>query len=235
MKEAKFISRLSIENFNFIYEIVINFIDKLFKNLENKIITPYLVKAICKLIYLLVQKKFKNISKINCNALICRFLFDKLILPVLENPDINNASTRMIISLNTRKILAHINMVLKKIIRGEFFNSEENRNYNVFNKFILDNYFRIDKIISNIIEVKIPEKLTILSNQFYKDDDFSLDKIVRQKEEINYHYFDENPNDFMMHKSICFNINQFLLLYGAVHVNKDYFIKNNENFEKNIE
>ena len=232
MKEAKFISRLSIENFNFIYEIVINFIDKLFKNLENKIITPYLVKAICKLIYLLVQKKFKNISKINCNALICRFLFDKLILPVLENPDINNASTRMIISLNTRKILAHINMVLKKIIRGEFFNSEENRNYNVFNKFILDNYFRIDKIISNIIEVKIPEKLTILSNQFYKDDDFSLDKIVRQKEEINYHYFDENPNDFMMHKSICFNINQFLLLYGAVHVNKDYFIKNNENFEK---
>ena len=155
-----------------------------------------------------------------------------MILPVLENPDINNASTRMIISLNTRKILAHINMVLKKIIRGEFFNSEENRNYNVFNKFILDNYFRIDKIISNIIEVKIPEKLTILSNQFYKDDDFSLDKIVRQKEEINYHYFDENPNDFMMHKSICFNINQFLLLYGAVHVNKDYFIKNNENFEK---
>ena len=232
MKETKYISRLSVENFNFIYEIITNFIDKLFNNLENKIITPYLVKAICKLIYVLIQKKFKNISKMNCNTLICRFLFDKLILPVLENPDINNASTKMIISLNTRKILAHINIVLKKIIRGEFFNSEENRYYNAFNKFILDNYFRIDKIISNIIEVKIPDKLTILSNQFYKDEDFCLDKIVRQKEKINYNYFDENPNDFMMHKSICFNINQFLLLYGAVHVNKEYFIKNNDNFEK---
>ena len=64
MKEAKFISRLSIENFNFIYEIVINFIDKLFKNLENKIITPYLVKAICKLIYLLVQKNSKIFQKL---------------------------------------------------------------------------------------------------------------------------------------------------------------------------
>ena len=232
MKEKKIISKLSIQNFNFIYEIVTNFIDKLFTNLENKTIIPYLVKAICKLIYLLLQKKFKNISKMNCNALICRFLFGKLILPVLENPDINNTATKMIISLNTRKILAHINFVLKKIIRGEFFNSEENGTYNIFNKFIMENYYRIDKIIKNMIEVKIPKKLTILSNQFYKDDNFSLDKIVRKKEEINYNYFDENPNDFMMHKSICFNINHFLLLYGAVHVNKDYFIKDNAYFEK---
>ena len=231
MKEKKLISTLSIQNFNFIYGIVTNFIDKLFINLENKTITPYLVKAICKLIYLLIQKKFKNISKMNCNALICRFLFGKLILPVIENPDINNTATKMIISLNTRKILAHINLVLKKIIRGELFNSEENGNYTIFNKFIMNNYHRIDKIIKDIIKVKIPQKLAILSNQFYKDEDFSLDKIVRQSEEINYDYFDENPNDFMMHKSICFNINQFLLLYGAVHVNKDYFINNNPDFE----
>jgi hypothetical protein len=232
MKEKKFISRLSIEQFNKCFELITTFIDKLLKNLENSIIIPYNIKAICKFIDILIHKKFKSISRIQSNSLICRFLFDKLLLPVLENPDINNSAINMILSLNTRKILIYVYEVLKNIIRGELFNCEQNKYFTIFNKFIINNYLRINNILNNILEVKIPEKLYILSTQFYNDDTFSLDDVQRTGYDINYGYFDEHPNDFMMHKSICFNINQFLLFYGIVHINKDLFFKNDKSFEE---
>ena len=55
----------------------------------------------------------------------------------------------MILSLNTRKILMIIDEILKKLIRGELFNCHQNGNYTVFNKFILQNFNRINNIISN--------------------------------------------------------------------------------------
>ena len=231
MKGKKLISRMSIEKFNKSIDIVTTFINKLLKNLENKVIIPYIIKAICKFIYILTKKKFKNISKMQTNSLIFRFLFDKLILPVLENPDINNSSGKMIISINTRKNLINIFLVLEKLIRGELFNCEQNDNYTVFNKYILDNFSRMNNIIQNIIEVKIPEKLIKLSNQFYYCEDFCLEKVIRRTEDINYNYFDEHPNDFMQHKSICFNINQFLLFYGIIHVNQKLFIEKDSIFQ----
>ena len=232
MKEKKIISKLSIEQFNKSYEIITNFIDKLLNNLENKYIIPYSVKAICKFINILIQKRFKNISRLQSNALICCFLFDKLILPVLENPDINNSAKKMILSFNTRVILINVYEVLKKLIRAELFNSEQNSYLTIFNKYILNNYNKINNIIENILQVKIPEKLLLLSNQYYDTDVFSLKNIKREKNSINYNYFDENPNDFMQHKSICFNIKQFLLFYSIVDFNKDIFIKENCKFEK---
>ena len=230
MKERKLISRLSIEQFNKSYEIITKFIDKLLNNLENKVIIPYNIKAICKFINILIQKKFKNISRLQCNALICRFLFDKLILPVLENPDINNSAKKMILSLNTRTLLISVNDVLKKLIRGELFNSEQDNYFTVFNKYIIERYNKINNIIQNIIDVTIPEKLLLLSNQFYDTDNFSLENVKREKHSINYNYFEEKPNDFMMHKSICFNINQLLLFYSIVQINNDIFIKEGSPF-----
>ena len=235
IKKIYLISKLSIEQFNKSIEIATTFIDNLLSNLENKIIIPYNIKAICKFIDILIKQKFKNISKIQCNSFICRFLFDKLILPVLENPDINNSAKNMILSLNTRKNLTYVYEVLKNLIRGELFNCDKNEKYTVFNKFIIQNYFRINNIIQNILYVRIPEKLFFLSQQFYDDENFSLENVIRDKNDINYNYFDENPYDFMLHKSICFNINHFLLFYGTVHLNKEWFIEKDKDFEKILE
>ena len=237
MKKRKIISKLSIEQFNQSVEIITNFIDKLLLNLENKIIIPYNIKVICKFIYILMKNKFRNISSMQCNSFISRFLFDKLIFPVLENPDVNNSAKNMIISLNTRKILASICKVLRNLVRGELFNSLKNENFTVFNKYIIQNYSKINNIIKNFINVHIPDKLLTLSMDFYYDDDFSLEDMRKYNSNINYNYFDENPNDFMQHKSICFNISQFILLYGLAHINEKYFAKIDDQFSnilKNI-
>ena len=79
------ISRTSIEHYNKGYNVIKEFIAKLLDNLSKKNIIPYVIKAICKMIYILIKKKFKKISKMEINILICRFLFDKLFFPIFEN------------------------------------------------------------------------------------------------------------------------------------------------------
>jgi hypothetical protein len=235
MKSKKRIYKCSVEQFNKSYNMIINFINELLTNLENDSIVPYSIKVICKFIYILLKKRFRNIAKIQCNILICQFLFDKLIFPVLQNPDINDAGKEMIISFNTRKSLSNIYVVCKKLVRGELFSIEDKDYLVIFNKFIINNYHRINKIIDKLIHVKAPEKLMKLSEEFYNTDDFNLDEINRNQESFKYEYFKENPNDFMQHKSICFSIDEFNVFYDIVLNNKERFLQEGSDFKKNFE
>jgi hypothetical protein len=97
----------------------------------------------------------------------CQFLFDKLIFPVLQNPDMNDAGKDTIISFNTRKTLSDIYDVCKKLVRGELFSINDRDYFVIFNKFIINNYHRINNIIDKITHVKEPEKLKLLSDKFY--------------------------------------------------------------------
>ena len=166
------------------------------------------------------------------NILVCRFLFDKLIIPILENPDSSNIVKLTILTLNTRKTLFSISLVLKKLIRGELFSEEKYECYNIFNQYILDNYHKLKTIIHNIIDVKIPEKIALLLDTFYNDENFSLNNQKRKSSEINYVYFDENPNEFMQHDSICFNLTQFFIMYDIVNNNLNIFNKDGSSFNK---
>ena len=221
-----------LEDFNKGYFLVTKFISELLDNLENNNkIMPYSIKVICKFIFTLLTKKFKNISKIQCNLLVNRFLFDKLILPVIQNPDINDTGKNMIITLNTRKNLYYVYQVLKMLIRGELFNTQQYSYMTVFNSFIMNNFGRLSKIMENLLKVNAPKKLLKLSEEFYKDEQFNLDEIIREGQSVNYDYFKENPHDFMSHKSICFSIKELKLFYSIVNNNKERFIQG-EKLEK---
>ena len=235
MKLQRKIYRSAVLQFNKGYSMIIDFINELLTNLENNTIVPYAIKVICKFIYILLKKRFKNISKMQCNILIGQFLFDKLIFPVLQNPDVNDAGKNMIISFNTRKSLSNIYVVCKKLVRGELFSIEDKDYLVIFNKFIIENYHRIDKIIDKLIHVQIPQKLIKLSETFYDNDYFNLEDVRRSESSINYDYFKENPNDFMQHKSICFSRDHLLIFYEMVKNNKERFIQEGSPLQKIIE
>ena len=233
LKNAGKLSQEYVDQYNIGYNIITKFITDLLTQLENDAIVPYSIKVICRFIYILMKKKFKDISKFELNKFVCRFLFDKLILPILISPESNNIGKDRIISFTTRKNLFNIYLVLKYLVKGELFNYEKKANLVLFNKFILENYHRINKIIEKMIDVKIPEKLDKLSKQFYSTEDFILDNSKRSEEEINYEYFVENPKDFMQHKSICFTTNELNTFYNIVDENKSVFLIPNTEF-KNI-
>ena len=227
------ISKTSINQYNKGYKIIKEFIDKLLNNLSKKNIIPYSIKAICKMIYILIKKKFKKISSMDINTLICHFLFDKLFFPIFENPDNSNLEKKMMISLDSRKTLLDICTVLKKLVRGELFDKENCGSFNIFNCFIIESYRKLKSIIDNIISnVKIPERLLILSKDFYYKEDFSLENLNRSENETKYEYFDENPHDFMQHKSICFNVEQLFIFYDIVDNNKNLFVEISPSLEK---
>ena len=228
-KEKK-IFKSSVDEFNNSYYLITNFINHLLTNLENNTIAPYAIKVICLFINTLLKKRFANITKMQCNILICQYLFDKLIFPVLQNPDINDVGKDMIISFNTRKTLLDIYDVCKKLVRGELFSVNDKDYFVIFNKYIINNYPRINDIIEKIIHVKAPKKLMKLSEQLTED--FNLDNLNRKDNDINYDYFLENKNDFMQHKSICFSIKDLSLLYHIVESNKERFEEIKKNFDE---
>ena len=94
----------------------------------------------------------------------------------------------------------------------------------------------MQKIIENLLQVKEPQKLTKLSKDFYKDEKFKLEEVIRDEESVNYDYFEENPHDFMHHKSICFSIKDLNLFFNIVDNNKERFIQEPflENIYKNL-
>ena len=144
IKKKKKITNVSIEQYNEGVKIVTGFIDNLLTNLENHTFIPYTIKVICKFIYTLIQKKFKNITKFELNNFVGRFLFDKLIFPILSNPDRSDAGKKKIISLSTRRNLMNIYVVFKYLVKGELFNTDQHLHLVVFNKYIIDNYNRIN-------------------------------------------------------------------------------------------
>ena len=228
MRRQKIISISSIEQYNKTIEIIKNFIDKLLTNLEKREIIPYYIKIICKLIDVFIQKKFNKISASNKNSLICQFLFGTLILPIIENPDICNSISDMIISINTRGILINIYDVVKHLIEGCLFNSNDNIYYPIFNKFIIENYHRINKIIDNIINnIKIP-------SEYYNIILSILDNKNNLNEIPGYYSINQENNfsDFIYNKSICFNSNDFLLFYNTIHCHKNEILQKDKFIEK---
>ena len=217
MVKEKIVSRSSIESFNKGYELIIQFLNDFLKKLEKTII-PYILKIICKLIYVLFKKKFPRITEFQLFILIGRFLFDKLFNPIFENIELINISEKDMISFETRKYLLDFASVFKKLMRGELFIGKQPGYYNIFNQFIITKYSRMKNIFQNFIDVKIPNNLQSLIEHF--DDN----NIKLNLSEINYNYFGKRFVDYIIHKCICFNLNHLLIFYNIVNNNKEKFI-----------
>ena len=224
------ISKESIISYTNGYNMITKFIEDFLKELENDTIVPYSIRLICLFIKVLIPKKFKSISNFEINNFIAKFLFDKLLFPVLINPERCDIGKDRLISLQTRKNLFNIYLIMKNLVKGELFNAEKNPNLVIFNKFIIDNYHKVSDIIKKMIDVKMPKKLENLSKEFY-----SGKEIIRTEDSINYNYFEENPNDFMQHKSICFTINELNMIYDIVDANKDKFLIPGSKFEETFD
>ena len=204
----------------------INFIDLILENIINNFQSmPYSIKSICKIISLLISKKFPSIKESEKIVFISKFFFEKLIIPSIENPGIEAFISDFIISQKTLENLKIISKIMHKFTLGEFYKSQDKSIcFTPFNLYFLEKMDNLFNIFENTIKVNLPS---------------FIDKFINNELPLDYHYnyFIENPDEIIAYRSILFNIGQAKALLLAINKIKDEIFndKKYNKLEKTVE
>ena len=216
-------------------------IEYLLQSIFDKISTvPYTIRCICKIIYVLMSKKFKELPKYYINAFIGKFFFGKYIFPVLSL-EYKNILNNRIFSNKNKKCINIIISVIEKAFKGELFQTQVDPEKTIFNHYlielfpIMNTFFEklIDVELSKIIEKALNEAEFVENNSII-DDIFNIQKEPseinkenqEQKEEnipYKYDYFSENQDEIIHLQSICFSLNDILFILTLINKNLKIF------------
>lgn len=202
------------------FYIVKNFIDKFIKNLlDNLNIIPYSIKLICKIISILLKKKFPNLLIIKHNAMISRFFFCSLFWPIIQDSRHGALIQNYAISKNTMKNLQIIIDIFLRFIMGRLFVSKDNYYLSPFNQYFIEKMPELMNFMENLMNVNIPKFLEDVledNDQNYK---FNINK--------------ENNEDGFIHRSICFSIHDLCDIINNISKtdNDKKVIEENESFK----
>ena len=190
--------------------IAISFISSIIdKILDNFHLLPYSVKCLCKIISILITKKFPTISETEKNSFISKFFFGKLLVPILRDPEIEAFITNCIISENTKNNLSIICNIFNKFVSGHFYKDDkENSDYTTFNWYFIEEMDKLFNIFDQITKVRLPSFIEKLINKELPED-------------YEYNYFKENPDEDLNHISICFNLDQINVLLNTMSKSQD--------------
>ena len=179
-------------------------IDYIIICLNEKIhLIPSSLKIICKMIKILVNKKYHNCTKLIENLYIGKFFFKFLICESLESIDYNCLIGSFIISKQTQQNFKEIILILKQLFSFEFFDSEKNFSYIPFNSYFL-------KDILPYISTLFTELTNIKFSPF-------LEKINQNQNIYYYDFFKEKKNELIQVVSYCFNLNELIILFSQAN------------------
>ena len=176
---------------------VIDVINILFANLlNNSESLPYSIKCICKIISMFIKKKFPKQTKIEQNKFLTIFFFQKLLFPLLKEPDLNLFINEYIISDSTKNKIQSLLKILNNLIFGNLF---ENNHFSPFNWYIIEKMPNLIEFLDKISDIKLPNFIEKLINDDLPDN-------------YEYDYFKENPDEIIMFRNICYNIEELYSL-----------------------
>ena len=190
-------SDLIIYCYQYDFMKVINIIEELFKSLLGNLpLLPYSIKCLCKMISILIKKKFHGLSNIEENSFVAKFFFCKLFAPIFKNPATHALINKYLISRKTIHNLEIITPIILQLVSGRLYrNGGKHSDFTPFNWFFLDQMPSVLKFFDYIKhKVKLPS---------------FIEKCLEDKldDSFKYDYFEENPEEVICHRSICFNIN----------------------------
>ena len=202
MSESSNILATYQRNFFSVKQIILDIVNNLNQNVH---FIPYFIKFICRIIFIILTKN-KSMNKIDALKYIAKFFFSQLLSPIILSPDYECLIGSFIISQQTLDNLLEINKIILKILDFSFFDEEKENNYTPFNWFILDVIPKIFELLNNMMNTKLPSYIIDL---------------FENKEYFYYDYFKENPSQLFHYFSICFNIEELLILFNIIKNNID--------------
>jgi len=235
-----------INNFLFIKEKI----DILIQSLIDKISTiPYIVRCICKVISLLMYKKFPLLPKYLRNSFIGKFLFDKCIFPVLsfENKNIMNSR---VFSSKTKKCLNIIVSVLSNANKCCLYPTTTDTEKTIFNYYLIEIIPILNNFYEKVIDIELPNtledlvskvKLKIEQNidnkifnfrrknekrkfETVKKDSIKKRDSIKIGNEILFDYFKKNNEEIIHLESICFSLSDVLYILSLIQRKEELFI-----------
>ena len=200
---------------------IISFINQLIDDLmKNILLLPNSIKCICKIISILIKKKFGEIRKEEENAFISKFIIEKLLIPIIKSPSNNALIIDFVISENTLKNIKLMCVITEKLFSGKLFqNNSKEADYTPFNWLFMDK-------IENIFEF------------FEKATNANLPKFIEKyiKEELSsdyfYDFFNENKEEICANISIGFTIENLFYLIEGLKKSEDLFRKDYPKIKK---
>ena len=212
---------------------LINFLESIFEVIiENLDLLPFSIKCICKIISILLEKKFPEINQIEKYSFISKFIFNNLLVPVLINPAQGALINNYIISNTTMFNMNAAIDIIKKFTSFMLYNYKTETILSPFNNFFIRNIDKLAKIGEASINTKIP---------------VFIEKVIDGKinKDSKYDFFHEHNNEILYNRSIFLSMNHIkILMKGIMTLNTEdnYFkkivskiIDNKENMQLLIE
>ena len=197
-----------------------NKIDYLLQSLKEKISSmPYIIKCICKIIFLLISHKYSSSNNYIYNSFISKYFFENCIFLALKFEDDNLIDNR-IYNSKTKQYLKTIADILSKIVNYNIFEEEKTPMQILLNYYFIEIIPVLDEIFKNLIEIRLPNFLNFLIGK----------KLNGDKYDYKYKYFKENKDEFIYLQSICISVEDILFLLEIIFKNKNEF-KNLDNFK----
>ena len=182
---------------------VINFINLILEKILNNFnLIPYSIKCFCKIISLMLIQKFPEMKESEKIIFLSKFFFKRLLIPILKNPETEAFINTIIISENTLNNLNIICDVINKFISGELYTCD-NSEFTPFNWYFIEQSQKIYKIFEHASNVTLPSFI----------EDYINHKLPS---EFEYDYFEQNKDELINFRSICFNIHEALALMKAI-------------------
>ena len=217
----------------FNYHILTGIINGIIKNIKDNLTSsPYNLKAISKIIDILLKKKYNSKSKnqltnFQLYMFKINFLLGSIILPILKNPEFNGVISTNIISELTSENLKIVSSIFDKMINATLFIKKYDSYMTIFNRFIIEtmpNLFELVDIIEKNFELS--DSIKNLVNTSNNKDNL--------KRDINYDYFKENPDENIGYQDICFSWPHLYLLSQIISKYKKNIIDECENTQHQL-
>ena len=206
------------------FYIVKNFIDNFIKNLKDNLsIIPYSIKLICKIISILLKKKFPNLLIIKHNAMISRFFFCSLFWPLIQDSSHGALIQNYAISKNTMKNLQIIIDIFLRFIMGKLFVSKDNYYLSPFNQYFIEKMPELMNFMENLLNVNIPKYLE--------------DVLEDNDKNYKFNFTEDNSEEGFYHRSICFSMHDLSDIINNISKSEEdkKVIEENDNFKKCLE
>ena len=183
---------------------VTNFINLILdKIISSFSLLPYSIKFFCKIISLMVEQKFPNISHSEKNIFLAKFFFGRLLIPILRNPGTEAFINSIIISENTLNNLKVICDIINKFVSGDLY-TYDNGGFTPLNWYFIEQSEKIYKIFECATNVTLPSFIENYINN-------------KLPSNFKYDYFEQNKDELINFRSICFNINEALALINSTN------------------